>query len=189
VAAYRDTFRLLLTFAQEHTGIPPARLSLEDLNAGLISAYLDHLESQRGVSIKTRNCRLAALHSLFRFAALRHPEHAALIQRVLAIPTKRARRPLISYLTTQEIDALLATPGACSTHRIRGPCPHSADGRPHTWQSGDSADLISFGNPDHGVSVYLGRCRHCAVPLLALAPLSEDRRGDGPVLEVHGAER
>lgn len=110
VAAYRDTFRLLLVFAQEHTGIPPARLSLEDLNAGLISAYLDHLETRRGVSIKTRNCRLAALHSLFRFAALRHPEHAALIQRVLAIPTKRAPRPLISYLTTPEIDALLAAP-------------------------------------------------------------------------------
>ncbi|MGH3721383.1 MAG: tyrosine-type recombinase/integrase [Pseudonocardiaceae bacterium] len=110
VAAYRDTFRLLLTFTQEHTGIPPARLSLEDLNAPLISAYLDHLESRRGVSIKTRNSRLAALHSLFRFAALRHPEHAALIQRVLAIPAKRAPRPLISYLTTQEIDALLAAP-------------------------------------------------------------------------------
>jgi integrase/recombinase XerD len=110
VAAYRDTFRLLLTFVQEHTGIPPTRLSLEDLDAPLISAYLDHLESRRGVSIKTRNSRLAALHSLFRFAALRHPEHAALIQRVLAIPTKRAPRPLISYLTTQEIDTLLAAP-------------------------------------------------------------------------------
>jgi integrase/recombinase XerD len=110
VAAYRDTFRLLLAFTQEHTGIPPARLSLADLDAGLISAYLDHLETRRSVSVKTRNSRLAALHSLFRFAALRHPEHAALIQRVLAIPTKRAPRPLISYLTTQEIDALLAAP-------------------------------------------------------------------------------
>jgi integrase/recombinase XerD len=110
VAAYRDTFRLLLTFAQEHTGIPPTRLSLADLDAPLISAYLNHLETRRGVSVTTRNSRLAALHSLFRFAALRHPEHAALIQRVLAIPTKRAPRPLISYLTTQEIDALLAAP-------------------------------------------------------------------------------
>jgi integrase/recombinase XerD len=110
IAAYRDTFRLLLVFTQDHTGIPPARLSLEDLDAPLISAYLNHLETQRGVAITTRNSRLAALHSLFRFAALRHPEHAALIQRVLAIPTKRAPRPLISYLTTQEIDALLAAP-------------------------------------------------------------------------------
>lgn len=110
VAAYRDTFRLLLIFTQEHTGIPPSRLSLENLDAPLISAYLDHLESRRGVSIKTRNSRLAALHSLFRFAALRHPEHAALIQRVFAIPTQRAPRPLITYLTTQEIDALLTAP-------------------------------------------------------------------------------
>jgi integrase/recombinase XerD len=110
VAAYRDTFRLLLTFVQEHAGIPPTRLSLEDLDTPLISAYLDHLESRRGVSVKTRNSRLAALHSLFRFAALGHPEHAALIQRVLAIPTKRAPRSLVSYLTEQEIDALLAAP-------------------------------------------------------------------------------
>jgi site-specific recombinase XerD len=90
VAAYRDTFRLPLTFVREHAGIPPTRLSLEDLDAPLISAYLDHLESRRGVSAKTRNSRLAALRSLFRFAAPRHPEHAALIQRALAIPTKRA---------------------------------------------------------------------------------------------------
>jgi integrase/recombinase XerD len=110
VAAYRDTFRLLLVFVQEHTGIPPSRLSLADLDAPLISAYLDHLQTHRGVSVTTRNSRLAALHSLFRFAALRHPEHAALIARVLAIPTKRAPRPLISYLTTPEIDALLAAP-------------------------------------------------------------------------------
>jgi hypothetical protein len=69
-----------------------------------------------------------------------------------------------------------------------GPCPHSAEGRPHTWQSGDSADLISLGQPDHGVTVYLGRCRSCAVPLLTVTPLLEDRRS-GPVLEVHGAQR
>jgi site-specific recombinase XerD len=93
VAAYRDTFRLLLGFVQETTGIAPARLSFDDLDAPLISAFLDHLESRRGVTIRTRNSRLAAVHSLFRFAALRHPEQAALIQRVLAIPAKRAPRP------------------------------------------------------------------------------------------------
>jgi hypothetical protein len=70
-----------------------------------------------------------------------------------------------------------------------GPCSQSAEGRPHTWQSGDSADLISLGTPDHGVTVYLGRCRSCTVPLLTVTPLSEDRRGGGPVLEVHGAQR
>jgi site-specific recombinase XerD len=114
VAAYRDAFRLLLGYVQETTGIPPAKLSLEDLDAPLISAFLDHLESRRGVTIKTRNSRLAAVHSLFRFAALRHPEHAELIQRVLAIPAKRAPRQLISHLTTPEIEALLAAPDLAS---------------------------------------------------------------------------
>jgi hypothetical protein len=75
------------------------------------------------------------------------------------------------------------------TLSMPSPCPHSAEGRPHTWQSGDSADLISLGTPDHGVTVYLGRCRYCVVPLLAVARLSEDRRGASPVLEVHGAQR
>ena len=75
------------------------------------------------------------------------------------------------------------------TLTMPGLCPHSAEGRPHTWQSGTSADLISFGAPDHGVTVYLGRCRSCAVPLLTVTPLSEDRRSGGPVLEVHGAHR
>jgi integrase/recombinase XerD len=107
VAAYRDAFRLLLTFVHESKGIAPAKLSFEDLDATVVSAFLDYLESHRHVTIKTRNARLAAIHSLFRFAALSHPEHAALIGRVLAIPAKRAPRPLISYLTSPEINALL----------------------------------------------------------------------------------
>ena len=110
VAAYRDAFRLLLGFVQEARGVSPAKLRLEDLDAATIGQFLDHLESSRGASIKTRNSRLAAIHSLYRFAAMQHPEHASLIQRVLAIPAKRAPRPLISYLTTVEIDALLAAP-------------------------------------------------------------------------------
>jgi integrase/recombinase XerD len=110
VAAYRDAFRLLLAFVHESKGIAPAKLSFEDLDATVISAFLDHLESHRHVTIKSRNARLAAIHSLFRFAALSHPEHAALIGRVLAIPAKRAPRPLISYLTSPEIDALIAAP-------------------------------------------------------------------------------
>ena len=75
------------------------------------------------------------------------------------------------------------------TVAVAGRCPRSAGRRAHTWQSGDSADLISLGTPDHGVTVYLGRCRYCLMPLLAVARLSEDRRGAGPVLEVHGAQR
>src|SRR2546422_3050246 len=85
VAAYRDTFRLLLAFAQKHRRKQPCALDLEDLDAPLIAAFLDHLEHDRGNSPRTRNARLAAIHSMFRFAALKHPEHAALISRVLAV--------------------------------------------------------------------------------------------------------
>ena len=74
------------------------------------------------------------------------------------------------------------------TVAVAGPCPRSAKSRPHTWEPGASADLVSFGTADHGVSVYLGRCRYCTVPLLAVVPLSEDLRGGGPFHEVHEAE-
>ncbi|MBA3808434.1 MAG: site-specific integrase [Solirubrobacterales bacterium] len=110
IAAYRDTFRLLLGFAQQHAGKPPCKLEIEDLDATLIAAFLDHLEHDRGNSPRTRNARLAAIHSMFRYAALRHPEHAALISRVLALPAKRFERAIVSYLTPEEIDALLAAP-------------------------------------------------------------------------------
>jgi integrase/recombinase XerD len=110
IAAYRDTFRLLLSFAQQRTGKPPSKLEIEDLDAPLIAAFLDHLEHGRHNSPRTRNARLAAIHSTFRFAALKHPEHAALIARVLAVPTKRFDRTIISYLTAEEVDALLAAP-------------------------------------------------------------------------------
>jgi integrase/recombinase XerD len=110
VAAYRDALRLLLRFASGRTGTAPARLDLGDLDAPLIGAFLDHLEADRGNAVTTRNARLAAVHALFRFAALRHPEHAAVIQRVLAIPPKRADRALVAFLTGPEVDALLASP-------------------------------------------------------------------------------
>jgi integrase/recombinase XerD len=110
IAAYRDTFRLLLSFAQQRTGTPPSRLELEDIDASLITAFLDHLEHDRGNGPRTRNARLAAIHSMFRFAALKHPEHAALISRVLAVPTKRYDRAIISHLAAEETDALLAAP-------------------------------------------------------------------------------
>jgi integrase/recombinase XerD len=110
VGSYRDTFRLLLGFAQRRTGKAPSRLGLEDLDAPVIGAFLAHLEHERQNSVRTRNNRLAAIHSLFAYAALRHPEHAALIQRVLAIPAKRVDRQLISFLTDDEVDALLAAP-------------------------------------------------------------------------------
>jgi integrase/recombinase XerD len=108
VAAYRDAFKLVLVFAERHTGKSPSKLEIADLDAPLISAFLEHLETGRGNSVRTRNARLAAIHSLFRYAALRHPEDAATIQRVLAIPSKRFDSSLVTYLSEEEIDALLA---------------------------------------------------------------------------------
>jgi integrase/recombinase XerD len=110
VAAYRDTWRLVLRFARTRTGKEPSRLDLADLDASLIGAFLDHLEQERHNTARTRNARLSAIRSFFRYAALRHPEHAALIARVLAIPAKRCERAEVSYLTRPELDALLAAP-------------------------------------------------------------------------------
>lgn len=110
VAAYRDAFCLLLRFAQHRTGRAPHQLTLEDVDAALIGAFLNHLEVERGVSVRTRNARLTAIRSLFHFASYRHPEHAHLIQRVLAIPPKRTDKALVTYLCEEETEALLAAP-------------------------------------------------------------------------------
>lgn len=114
LAAYRDTMRLLLGFAARQLGKQPSELEIDDLDATLIGAFLDHLERDRGNGVRTRNSRLAAIRSLFRYAALRHPEHAAVIERVLAIPSKRFQRNLVTFLVEEEVDALLAAPD-CST--------------------------------------------------------------------------
>lgn len=110
IASYRDTFRILFGFTQRKTGKAPCQLQLTDLDAPLIAEFLDHLEHQRGNSARTRNARLVAIHSLFRHAALQEPAHAGLIQRVLAIPQKRFHRGTVSFLTPQEIAAIVACP-------------------------------------------------------------------------------
>lgn len=110
VCSYRDSFCLLLRFAQQRTGRPPQKLAIEDLDATLIGAFLNHLETERASSVRTRNARLTAVRSLFNFAAYRHPEHAALIQRVLAIPPKRTDKAVVTYLTEEEAAALLDAP-------------------------------------------------------------------------------
>jgi len=114
IAAYRDTFRLLLRFAHDQTGKQPFELDIDDLDAPLIGAFLSHLEHERGNSPRTRNARLGAIHSFYRFAAFEHPEHAHTIARVMAIPTKRHQRSTVSYLDLSEIKALLAAPD-CGT--------------------------------------------------------------------------
>ena len=114
IAAYRDTFTLLLRFVHAQTGKQPFEFDIDDLDAPLIGAFLTHLERDRGNGARTRNARLGAIHSFYRFAALEHPEHAHTIARVMAIPTKRHERSTVCYLTLTEITALLAAPD-CNT--------------------------------------------------------------------------
>jgi len=111
VAAYRDTWRLLLGYVATTTGTPPQAVDFSELDADLVSGFLTHLEAERGNSVATRNARLSAVHSLFSYASGRHPEDAATISAVLAIPMKRDRqRTDITYLTDAEVTALLAAP-------------------------------------------------------------------------------
>lgn len=110
VTAYRDAFRLLLDYTYRRTGIRPSDLDITVVNAELIADFLTMLEDQRGNSARTRNARLAAIHSLFKHAALRHPEHADVIARVLAIAPKNTHRTVLTYLTEDEVEALLAAP-------------------------------------------------------------------------------
>jgi integrase/recombinase XerD len=110
IASYRDTFRLLLQFAQTRLGKAPSELALGNLDASLIGAFLDDLEKRRRNGARSRNLRLTAVRSFFRYAALEAPTDAAVIQRVLAIPNQRHPRALVGFLTRPEIDALLAAP-------------------------------------------------------------------------------
>ena len=110
VASYRDTLRLLVCYVQENAGKAPSTLDWSDLDEPMISGFLDHLEAERHNGARTRNLRLTAIRSLFRYAALRHPEHAAVIQRVLAIPTKRFEKRVVTYLTAEESRALIDAP-------------------------------------------------------------------------------
>jgi len=110
VSSYRDTFRQLLKFTQQRLHKTPSNLTFEQIDASLIVGFLDHLEKNHGLSIRSRNLRLTAIHSFFRYAALEAPDHSAQIQRVLAIPSKRFTRTLVRFLSRPEVDALLAAP-------------------------------------------------------------------------------
>ncbi len=119
IASYRDTFTLLLGYLHQQTGKLPAQLDLADLDAPAIGAFLQQLESLRGNTPATRNARLAAIRSLFRYASLRAPEHADLISRVLQIQPRRTVTTIVSYLTPGELDALLAAPDRATWHGRR----------------------------------------------------------------------
>ena len=115
ITSYRDTFRQFLKFVQQRLRKPPSRLRFEEIDAPLIVAFLDEMEKHQALSVRSRNLRLTAIHSFFRYAAFEAPAHIAQIQRVLAIPGKRFTRTLVPFLTRAEVDALLAAPD------------------PHTW--------------------------------------------------------
>jgi integrase/recombinase XerD len=160
VAGYRDTFRLLLTYAQQATGKAPSALDFADIDASFVGGFLGHLEASRGNSPRTRNVRLAAVRSFFRYSALRHPEHAGLVARVLAIPNKRHERALVSFLTRDETEALVAAPGTT------------------TW----------LGRRDTALLVLSAQCglRVSEVTRLTCADL---RLGTGPYVRCHGKGR
>ena len=160
IAAYRDTFRLLLGFAQQQTGRPPSQLEIDDLDAPLIAAFLDHLETERHNCARTRNARRAAIRSFFNYASVCHPEHAAVIQRVLAIPQKLTDKPDIAFLHDDEIKALVAAPDR------------------HTWE----------GRRDHAL-VYLAVHTGLRVSELTSLNCADVQLGTGPHLRCEGKGR
>lgn len=187
IAAYRDTFKLLLGYACQRTGKRPSRLDVADLDAPLISGFLQHLETVRGNSITTRNARLAAIHSLFGYAALKAPEHAALIARVLAIPAKRHDHTTVNFLTLPEIEALLAAPDTTTWHGRRDHALlmlATQTGLRVSELTGLTITDAHFGTGPHVYCRGKGRKERCT-PLTAqtvkvLKPWLAERDGDGP---------
>lgn len=110
LSSYRDTFRLLLHFAQARVGKPPSQLAFEQIDAPLIAAFLEDMQNGRGIAARSRNLRLTAIRSFFRYAAFEAPAHSQQIQRVLAIPSQRFTRTQVGFLTRPEVEALLAAP-------------------------------------------------------------------------------
>ncbi|HEY6794273.1 MAG TPA: tyrosine-type recombinase/integrase [Kineosporiaceae bacterium] len=154
IAAYRDTLRMLLTFTAARISKPVSSLDIADLGGAVVSAFLDHLQDERGNGIRTRNARLAAIHSLFGYLALHHPEHAETIARVLAIPAKRTDHTIVTFLDQREATALLAAPDPGTW----------AGRRDHAWislalQTGlRASELTGLTHPD----VHLGTGPHVA---------------------------
>src|SRR5215467_4701496 len=188
--SYRDTFRQLLLFAQQRLHQPPSRLNVEQIDALLIVAFLDDLEHQRGVSVRSRNLRLTAIHSFFRYAAFELPDHAAQIQRVLAIPSKRFTRTQVPFLTRPEAEALLAAPDQRTWFGRRDHAfllTAAQTGLRLSEMTGLTRNDVSLSPGAHIRVIGKGRKERCtplAKPTVAVlkAWLREPPRGDGQVL-------
>ena len=110
ISSYRDTFKLMLQFSKKLIGKEPSKLSIEDVDSSLVIAFLNDLENSRGITARTRNLRLTAIRSFFRYLSYELPEHSRQIQRVLAIPAKNCTHALVNYLSRPEVEALLEAP-------------------------------------------------------------------------------
>lgn len=169
IAAYRDTFRLLLEHVHTTTKISPAQLDVTHLDADVIAGFLTHLEQDRGNSVRTRNARLAAIHSFYAFAVFEHPEHAAVLQRVLAIPSKRHDKATISWLTDTELTALVMAPdtGTWLGRRDHALLTTAAQtGLRVSELTALTRDDVSLGTGAHVTCLGKGR-KHRATPLTA----------------------
>jgi site-specific recombinase XerD len=205
ISSYRDTFRQFLKFIQQRLRKPPSRLTFEEIDAPLIVAFLDELEKRQGLSVRSRNLRLTAIHSFFRYAAFEVPAYSAQIQRVLAIPSKRFTRTLIQFLTRPEVDALLAAPNQLTWSGRRD---HAfllvavQTGLRLSEMTGLKRKDLIIGYGAHLHLIGKGRKERCtplAKSTLAVlkAWLREPQRGDGDVLfpnargdrlSVHGVQ-
>ena len=205
ISSYRDTFRQFLKFVQQRLHKPPSRLSFEEIDAPLIVAFLDDLEKRKRVRVRSRNLRLTAIHSFFRYAAFEAPEHSAQIQRVLAIPSKRFTRTLVDFLSRPEVDALLAAP---DPRTWSGRRDHAfmlvavQTGLRLSEMTGLTREDLILGTGAHLRVIGKGRKERCT-PLakstraVLKAWLREPQRGDGDVLfpnakggrlSVHGVQ-
>jgi site-specific recombinase XerD len=190
ISSYRDTFRLFLLFVQERLHISPERLAFSAVDAPLVVAFLDHLEKHRGLSVRSRNLRLTAIHSFFRYAAFEAPTHADQIQRVLAIPSKRFTRTQVHFLARAEVDALLAAPDQRTWFGRRDHAfllVAAQTGLRLSEMTGLTRSDVILGTGAHVHVIGKGRKERC-VPLakhtvaLLKSWLREPARGDGQVL-------
>jgi len=205
ISSYRDTFRQFFKFTEQRLHKAPSRLTFQEINAPLIMTFLEHLEKGKGVSTRSRNLRLTALRSFFRFAAYEVPAHSAQIQRVLAIPSKRFTRTLVPFLTRAEVDGLLAAPDQSTWSGRRD---HAftllavQTGLRLSEMTGLKREDIIFGAGAHVRVVGKGRKERCtpiarSIVAVLKAWLRERQRGDGHVLfpnaqgerlSVHGVQ-